>query len=105
MDPVLHISRDELYEPGVDSTLAHAKVVLQHAQPIPEEHVSTLRRVLLSHLFFTPLAGLLGGLTTWLILEPYMDDMGETHAAFLLLFPMTATLIVLFIFIADAIAS
>jgi len=105
MDPVLHISRDELYEPTVDSTLAHAKVVLQHAQPIPEEHVSTLRRVLLSHLFFTPLAGLLGGLTTWLILEPYMDDLGESTGAFALLFPMTATLIVLFIFIADAIAS
>lgn len=105
MDPVLHISRDELYQPGVDSTLAHAKAVLQHVQPIPEEHVSTLRRVLLSHLFFTPLAGLLGGFTTWLILEPYLNDMSDNEGPFVLVFPMTATLIVLFIFIAEAISS
>ena len=105
MDPVLHISRDELYQPVVDSTLAHAKAVLQHAQPIAEEPVSTLRRVLLSPLFFTPLAGLLGGLTTWLILEPYLNDMSGAEGPFILLFPMTAVLIVLFIFIADAISS
>lgn len=105
MDPVLHISRDELYQPGVDSTLAHAKAVLQHVQPIPQEPVSMLRRVLLSHLFFTPLAGLLGGFTTWLILEPWLDDMSESGGAFFLVFPMTATLIVLFIFVADAISS
>jgi hypothetical protein len=60
MDPVLHISRDELYQPAVDSTLAHAKAVLQHAQPIAEEPVSTLRRVLLSHLFFNAFSRLAG---------------------------------------------
>src|SRR6185503_8502464 len=105
MDEVLHISRDDLYQPNVDSTLAHAKAVLQHAQPIVEEPISPLRRLLLSHLFFTPLAGLLGGLTTWLILEPWLDDSSEGNAAFLLAFPMMATLIVLFVFLADAIAS
>ena len=105
MDEVLHISRDDLYQPNVDSTLAHAKAILQHAQPIVEEPVSPLRRLLLSHLFFTPLAGFLGGLTTWLILEPWLDDMGDGNAAWFLFFPLTATLIVLFIFIADAIAS
>jgi len=105
MDEVLHISRDDLYQPTVDSTLAHAKAVLQHAQPIVEEHVSPLRRLLLSHLFFTPLAGLLGGLTTWLILEPWLDDTAGVNAAWIVFFPMTATLIVLYIFIADAIAS
>src|SRR5690349_8686457 len=105
MDPVLHISRDELYQPGVDSTLAHAKAVLQHAQPIAEEQVSTLRRVLLSHLFLTPLAGFLGSFTMWLIMEPYLDDTHVNHAAFFLVFPLTSTLIVLFILIADAISS
>ena len=105
MDPVLHISRDELYQPGVDSTLAHAKAVLQHAQPIVEEPVSTLRKVLLSHLFFTPVAGLLGGFTTWLIMEPWLDDASVSNAAFLLAFPMLAAFIVLFIFLADAISS
>ena len=105
MDEILHISRDDLYQPNVDSTLAHAKAVLQHAQPIMEEHVSPLRRLLLSHLFFTPLAGLFGGLTTWLILEPWLDDNSEKNAAWFLFFPMTATLIVLYIFLADAIAS
>lgn len=105
MDPVLHISRDDVYQPGVDSTLAHSKAVLQHTQPIVEQPVSTLRRVLLSHLFFTPLAGLLGGFTTWLIMEPWLDDSSENDGPFFLVFPMTATLIVLFIFLADAIAS
>lgn len=105
MDEVLRISREDLYQPNVDSTLAHAKAVLQHAQPIVEESVSPLRRLLLSHLFFTPLAGLLGGLTTWLILEPWMDDREGKNAAWFLFFPMTASLIVLYIFIADAIAS
>jgi MFS family permease len=105
MDEVLQISREDLYQPGVDSTLAHAKAVLQHAQVIPEEPVSTLRRVLLSHLFFTPVAGLLGGLTTWLILEPFLDDFSESEGPFFLVFPMTATLVVVFIFLADSIAS
>jgi hypothetical protein len=105
MDEVLHISRDDLYQPTVDSTLAHAKAVLQHAQPIVEEPVSPLRRLLLSHLFFTPLAGLLGGLTTWLILEPWLNDGSESNGAFFLVFPMMAILIVFFIFLADAIAS
>src|SRR6476659_1075358 len=105
MDEVLHISRDDLYQPNVDATLAHAKAVLQHAQPIAEEHVSPLRRLLLSHLFFTPLAGSLGGLTTWLILEPWLDDGSGANAAWFLFFPMTATMIVLYIYIADAIAS
>jgi len=51
------------------------------------------------------LAGLFGGLTTWLILEPWLDDNSEKNAAWFLFFPMTATLIVLYIFLADAIAS
>jgi hypothetical protein len=105
MDEVLHISRDELYQPGVDSTLAHAKAVLQHAQPIVEESVSPLRRLLLSHLFFTPLAGLLGAITCWAILEPWLDDTSESNGAFFLMFPMMATSIVFFIFLADGIAS
>ena len=105
MDQILHISRDDLYQPGVDTTLAHAKAVLQHAQPIAEESVSTLRRVLLSHLFLTPLAGLLGGFTTWAILEPWLDDSSEYDGPFFLAFPMLATFIVLFIFVADAISS
>jgi type III secretion system (T3SS) inner membrane Yop/YscD-like protein len=105
MDPTLHISRDELYEPVVDSTLAHAKALTQQAQPIAEEPVSPLRRLLLSHLFFTPLAGLLGGVVTWLLLEPSLDDTSADEGAFFLLFPLTATLIVFFIFVADGFAS
>ncbi|HKR13634.1 MAG TPA: FHA domain-containing protein [Pyrinomonadaceae bacterium] len=105
MDPTLHISREELYQPLVDSTLAHAKALTQQTQPVAEEPVSPLRRVLLSPLFFTPLAGLLGGVATWLILEPHLDDASESEGAFFLLFPMTATMIVLFIFVADGFAS
>ena len=105
MDEVLHISREDLYQPSVDSSLAQAKAILQHAQPIVEEHVSPVRRFLLSHLFVTPLAGFLGGFTTWLIMEPWLDDLSESTGPFLLVFPMTALLVVLFIFLADAITS
>lgn len=105
MDDIVHISQDELYQPIVDTTLAHQKALTRQSQPIVEQPISPLRRVLLSSLFFTPLAGLLGAFTTWAILEPSFDDTLEIGVASVLLFPMTSTMIVLFIFISDGIAS
>lgn len=106
LDELVQISHAELYEVSVDTTLAHQKALVRQAQPPVDQPVSPLRRFLLSNLFYTPLAGLLGALTTWLILEPWLDDSTEQgHGLFLLLFPMTTTLIVIFIFISDGIAS
>jgi hypothetical protein len=105
LDEVVHISHDELYQPVVDSTLAHQKALVRQSQPIVEQPASPLRRLLLSNFIYTPLAGLLGALTTWLILEPSIDETAGADVATVLLFPMTATFIVLFIFISEAISS
>jgi hypothetical protein len=108
MDEVVHISRGDLYKTEVDKTLAHQKALVRQASPVVEQPVSAMRRALLSNLFYTPLAGLLGSLTTWLILEPWLNDheIGKGDSgAFFLLFPMTTTLIVLFIFLSDGLAS
>ena len=108
LEEVIQISREELFQPGVDKTLAHQKALLRQVRPEVVQPVSFLRRLLLSNLFYTPLAGLLGGLTAWLILEPYITEQVEnptTGTALLLLFPLTSFLIVLFIFLADGIAS
>lgn len=105
-DDVVHVSRDELYQPSVDKTLTHLKALARQSEPAIEQPVSTLRRVLLSNLFYTPLAGLLGGLTAWLILEPSLDDTAEgLQGPFWLLFPLTATLVVVFIFVGDGLSS
>jgi hypothetical protein len=74
VDEVVRISKDELYHPNVDTTLAHLKALARQSEPVVEQPVSALRRVLLSNLFYIPLAGLLGGLTTWLLLEPSLVD-------------------------------
>ncbi|HEX8456645.1 MAG TPA: FHA domain-containing protein [Pyrinomonadaceae bacterium] len=106
LDEVVRISHDELYRANVDSTLAHQKALVRQSEPIVEQPVSGLRRVLLSNLFYTPLAGLLGGLTTSLILEPLVTDTPEgMDGPWWLIFPLASTLTVLFIFISDGIAS
>ena len=107
MDNVVHISHDELYQPGVDSILAHQKALVRQSEPLVEQPVSAPRRLLLSNLFYTPLAGFLGGLTTWLVTEPlyYEVVVWNLRIVSWLLFPLTATLIVLFIFLSDGIAS
>lgn len=106
IDDVVRLSHEELYQPNVDSTLAHQKALVRQSQPIVEQPISPLRRLFLSNLFYTPLAGLLGGLATWLILEPSLDETVQSASGpFWLLFPLTATLVVLFIFIVDGIAS
>lgn len=108
LEEVIQISREELFQPTVDKTLAHQKALLRQVRPEVVQPVSLLRRLLLSNLFYTPLAGLLGGLTAWLILEPYIDEQigdSNTNTALIILFPLTSVLIVLFIFLADGVAS
>ena len=70
----IRISREETAEPKVDQVLAHQRAILQRLE-IPEARdVSPLRRVLLSSMFYLPLAGLLGALITWALLEPHLFD-------------------------------
>ena len=70
----IRISREETAEPKVDQVLEHQRAILQRLE-IPETgEVSPLRRVLLSSMFYLPLAGLLGALITWALLEPHLFD-------------------------------
>ncbi|HEV7374101.1 MAG TPA: FHA domain-containing protein [Pyrinomonadaceae bacterium] len=108
MDEVVRISREDVFHPRVDSALAHQKALARQGQPVAEQPISPLRRLLLSNLFHLPLAGLLGGLTAWLILEPFWDDndlVTTGSAGVIFYFPLTVTLIVLFIYISNAITS
>jgi hypothetical protein len=69
----IKITRAELLAPEVDRALAQQRALLGRAAPPPVK-VSLLRRVLLSSMFYLPLAGLAGALAAWLLLEPYILD-------------------------------
>jgi Inner membrane component of T3SS, cytoplasmic domain len=69
----LKITRSQLLSPEVDRALARQRALLGRAAPPPVK-VGLLRRVLLSSMFYLPLAGLAGALAAWLLLEPYIQD-------------------------------
>ncbi|HEY6188594.1 MAG TPA: FHA domain-containing protein [Pyrinomonadaceae bacterium] len=104
-EDIVKISNEELFNEKVDSALAHQKALLRQVQPETEAPpLSPWRRLLLSQLFYIPLSGLMGGLATWLILEPYLEDTEEGAAGtpFFLVFPLTGVLVVLLIFAVDS---
>jgi hypothetical protein len=69
----IKIARGELFTSEVDRALARQRSLQGRTSPAPEP-VSLLRRILLSSMFYLPLAGLLGTLGAWLILEPFLGD-------------------------------
>lgn len=69
----LKISRSALFTAEVDRALTQQRALTGRAAPLPAR-VSLLRRLLLSSLFYLPLAGMLGGLSAWLLLEPSIQD-------------------------------
>ncbi len=103
-DETIRLSREEFFRPEIDSALAHQKALQRQSRPLVEMPISPLRRLLFSNLFYTPLAGLLGGLTAWLIIEPFYTD-AEGGLPDFIVFPVVAVFIVLFIFISDGLAS
>jgi hypothetical protein len=67
------VRRDELFTPDVDEAL-QKQHALQGQVLSDASEVSPLRRVLMSAMFYLPVAGLLGGLVAWVILEPHFND-------------------------------
>ncbi len=62
-------------EEALDRQRQLARHVVQEPPP-----VSRFKRLMMNPLFYLPLAGLLGGLICWLILEPYMEDFSRLRA-------------------------
>ena len=67
------VRREELFTAEVDEAISREQRLRQREAP-ESPPVSPLRRLLMSNLFYLPLAGLIGGLCSWAILEPRMSD-------------------------------
>ena len=72
-EPSIRIDRDELFTRPVDAALARERAMSGRRPQEPEE-ISPIRRLLLSSLFYLPLAGVLGALAAWSIIEPHFED-------------------------------
>ncbi len=70
----IRITREDTDDPRVDEALEHQHAVLRRLEVPDAGEVSALRRVLMSSLFYLPLAGLLGALLAWALLEPMTND-------------------------------
>jgi hypothetical protein len=107
-EDVVRLAREDFMRPEVDAALAHQKALLRQSSPIETKPISPLRRVLLSSLFYMPLAGVIGAYIAWLIYEPfYSDDADQITSAvaeFFLIIVHSA-IVALSIFIVDGIAS
>jgi len=68
------IRREELYSTAIDASLEQMRS-LREREIIEPEPVSRLRRLLMSSLFYLPVAGLLGAWVAWALLEPGFHDL------------------------------
>jgi hypothetical protein len=70
----VRISRDELFGAEVDQALARQRALTQRERPTTPP-LPAWRRVLLSSLFYMPVAGWIGALIAWGLVEPRMVDL------------------------------
>jgi hypothetical protein len=95
----MRLSNEELYTPRVEGYLEE-QAVLRRA--MPDATVQPLVvRVIYSSYFYLGLAGAIGALTAWGILEPFFDESGMRHGGSRLvgfmLFPTVAAFVGLFL--------
>jgi len=69
----IRIRREELFTPQVNKALEKERRLRGRAAP-PTEQLPVWRRVLMSSLFYLPLAGLLGAFLAWVMIEPHIGD-------------------------------
>ncbi len=69
----IKIARAELFTPDVDKAVARQRALSGRSAP-EAEPVSPIRRVLLSSMFYLPLAGVLGAAAAHAALEPFIAD-------------------------------
>ncbi|MEO7734101.1 MAG: FHA domain-containing protein [Kofleriaceae bacterium] len=70
----IRIERHELFDPAIDKALAREHVgrerIIADTPP-----VSVIRRLMYTSLVYLPFAAVLGALTTWMLLEPKINDL------------------------------
>ena len=94
--------------PEVEAALAHQKALLRQSKEAEIKPISPWRRILLSSLFYKPLAGVIGAVIAWYIYEPlYSDEADEITSAAMeyFLIIVHSAVVALAIFAADGIAS
>ncbi|QDT41695.1 Glycogen accumulation regulator GarA [Gimesia alba] len=98
MSDSMKITSDELYAPDVDEYVELQSFLRRDAGPINDR--PWIVRVIYANWFYMAFCGGVGAFLGWLILEPFFDDneIGEEfNLAALLLFPVTAAFIGLFL--------
>lgn len=75
MPDKITIGRDDLFNPKVDAIVEEQEALLR-ARP-GFERTPLWRRIVFSSLFFLAVGGGLGGLTGWMIIEPFMNESVE----------------------------
>src|SRR4051812_22307151 len=97
-DQTMRLTQNDLFSPKVDGYLEEQDVLRRH---LPEASTQPLViRVIYSSYFYLSLAGALGALCGWAVIEPFFFDreIGHGfHAAQMLLFPTVAAAIGLFL--------
>jgi hypothetical protein len=78
MSDRIKLDRDELFSAEVDAALARERAMRGAAGHAPPP-VSPLRALLMSSMFYLPVAALIGAIAAWGLLEPYIND--HAHAA------------------------
>jgi FHA domain-containing protein len=104
----MRIPREDFMRPEVDAALAHQKALLRQSRATEIQPISPLRRVLLSSLFYRPLAGVIGAVIAWLIYEPFYSDdeispLAAAEEFFLIV--VHSAMVALSIFIVEGMAS
>src|SRR4051794_4895586 len=95
----MRISEQDLLDPRVEGYLEEQAVINRASPEIPEQ--SLFARIFYSSYFYLGLSGILGALAGWACCEPLFHEHGPKtdtdHIGLILLFPMVAAMIGLFI--------
>jgi hypothetical protein len=100
----LRITDQDLFDARVEGYLEEQAVISRMAPDIPEQ--SLLSRIIYSSYFYLGLSGMAGAIAGWACVEPFISETGPEDAGqigLILLFPVVAAMIGLFIGAAEGI--
>jgi hypothetical protein len=100
----MRITAEDLVDPRVEGYLEEQAVLSRATPDIPQQ--SLFARIVYSSYFYLGLSGMIGAIAGWAICEPFIHESGpreDSHVGLILLFPMVAAMIGLFIGAAEGI--